>query len=351
MYQNLFGNPQNWKQNQANKSPQNPNMNKPNGNQKNIPNKKYADFEIQTFFNNENNTGFSAKDMQLKAELETITNEYMGTFNNINELSKKFSQGNDNMYKTNMVQKDLEQIEYENANEYGNFIGQLFDITKNASVTNLTYDIYKKNPSDGDQRLKKIIGDFKYDVILGVNKNTSQNIYNKLKNFVYDKKGNSNYKYNNNSNNNYNQNKNYGPAPSQNNNNYNYQNSNNNPNGNNYYNNNYKNGGNYGNNYNYNQRNGDNYGNNQYKPPNYGNNYNYNNYSAGKMRVKFIVNGREIYREFDPNGSGDELFMVALGEKNNPRVYYKGSLLARDYLRGVEIINVFGGGEPTLNIY
>ena len=67
--------------------------------------------------------------------------------------------------------------------------------------------------------------------------------------------------------------------------------------------------------------------------------------------IFIIINGREIYREFDPNGSGDELFMVALGEKNNPRVYYKGSLLARDYLRGVKIINVFGGGEPTLNIY
>ena len=52
-------------QNNANKNPQNPNQNRPNGNQK-IINKKYADFEIQNFFNNENNTGLSAKDMQLK---------------------------------------------------------------------------------------------------------------------------------------------------------------------------------------------------------------------------------------------------------------------------------------------
>ena len=51
MYQNLFGNPQNWKQNQANKSPQNPNMNKPNGNQKiyqikNMPTLKFKHFLI-----------------------------------------------------------------------------------------------------------------------------------------------------------------------------------------------------------------------------------------------------------------------------------------------------------------
>jgi len=59
--------------------------------------------------------------MQLKGELETLTNQYMATFNNINELAKKFSQGNDNMYKVSIIQKDLEQIEFENANEYGNF--------------------------------------------------------------------------------------------------------------------------------------------------------------------------------------------------------------------------------------
>ena len=177
-------------QNNANKNPQNPNQNRPNGNQK-IINKKYADFEIQTFFNNENNTGLSAKDMQLKGELETLTNQYMATFNNINELAKKFSQGNDNMYKVSMIQKDLEQIEFENANEYGNFIGQLYEISKNASVTNLTYDNYKRNPNDGDQKLKKIIGDYKYDMILAANKNTNQANYNKIQNYVNEKKRNS----------------------------------------------------------------------------------------------------------------------------------------------------------------
>ena len=342
-------------QNNANKNPQNPNQNRPDGNQK-IINKKYADFEIQTFFNNENNTGLSAKDMQLKGELETLTNQYMATFNNINELAKKFSQGNDNMYKVSMIQKDLEQIEFENANEYGNFIGQLYEISKNASVTNLTYDNYKRNPNDGDQKLKKIIGDFKYDMILAANKNTNQANYNKIQNYVNEKKRNSYYRNNNNNtNNNYNQN--YGPAPSQNKNNYNYQNYNNNPNGNNYNYNNYNNGGNYGNNYNnnYNQRNGDNYGNKQYGPSygnSYGNNYNYNNYPGGKMNVKFVVDGRNIYHEVNPNDSGEVLFLFAMEEKDQPKIYnVNRRYLSQDQLREMKIGDVFDETEPTLLIY
>ena len=271
MYQNIYGNQINNNQPNVNNYPkanpqnQNPNQNKPNGNQKNIPNKKYADLEIQTFFNNESNTGLSAKDMQLKSELEILTNQYMSTFNTINELSKKFSQGNDNMYKVSMVQKDLEQMDFENGNEYGNFIGQLYDVTKNANLTNLAYDAYKRNPVEGDQKIKKVINDYKYDVILFTNKNTSQSNYNKLKNYVDEQKRQQKY-YNKNNNqyNNNDYNQNMSPAPSQNN-NYNYQNYNNsNQNGNDYYNN-YNNGGNYGNNYNNNYRN--NY--------NYGNNYNY----------------------------------------------------------------------------
>ena len=336
----------------ANKYPQNPNQNRPNGNQKNVINKKYADFEIQTFFNNENNTGLSAKDMQLKGELETITNQYMATFNNINELSRKFAQGNDNMYKVSMIQKDLEQIDFENANEYGNFIGQIYEVSKNASVTNLTYDNYKKNPRDGDEKLKKIIGDFKYDMILAASKNTSQANYNKIRNYVNEKKRNS-YYYNNNSNtnNNNNYNQNYGPAPSQNNNNY--QNYNNNPNGNNYNYNNYNNGGNYGNNYNnnYNQRNRDNYGNNQYGPS-YGNNYNYNNYPGGKINVKFVVNGRSIYHEVNPNDSGEVLYLFAMEEKDDPKIYIANrSYLSQDQLREMKIGDIFAQTEPTLNIY
>ena len=59
----------------------------------------------------------------LKGELDIITNQYMSTFNNINELARKFSQGNDNMFRVSMIQKDIEQLEFENGNEYANFIG------------------------------------------------------------------------------------------------------------------------------------------------------------------------------------------------------------------------------------
>ena len=316
-------------------NPQATNQNRANGNQRNVPHKKYEDLEIQTFFNDLNSTGLSAKDMDLKGELDIITNQYMSTFNNINELARKFSQGNDNMYRVSMIQKDIEQLEFENGNEYANFIGQLFEVTKNANVTNLGYDSYKKNPRDGEQKVKKYIGDYKYDIILFTNKNSSQTNYNRLQNYVNEQKRKQNY-YG--SNNNYNQN--LSPAPNQN--NYNYQNYNNNPNGNNYYNN-YNNGGNYGNNYNnqYNQ----NYGNNNY-------NYNYNNnYSGGKIKVKFVVNGRSIYQDFNPNDSGEELYLFAMRENDYPKICSKnGQLLSRESLRAMRIADVFAENEPILDI-
>ena len=67
-------------------NPQASNQNRPNGNQRNVPHKKYEDLEIQTFFNDLNSTGLSAKDMDLKGELDIITNQYMSTFNTINEF-------------------------------------------------------------------------------------------------------------------------------------------------------------------------------------------------------------------------------------------------------------------------
>ena len=373
MYPNIYGNQinknqnQNQNQNKINNYAKNQNQNKQNGNQKNIPNKKYADLEIQTFFNNENNTGLSAKDMTLKNELETITNQYMATFNNINEISAKFAKGNDNIDTANKIQKDIELIEFENSMEYQNFIGQLFDVTKKGDVTNLSYDLYKKNANEGDQKLKKIIADYKYDLILFVGKNESADKYNKLRNYINEKNRSDYYYNNNNDNNKNNYNDNYGnnnnrydnpnmgpgPAPSQNN-NYNYQN-NRNQNGNDYYSN-YNNGGNYRNNYGnnnydeYNRMNGEGYGNNYRQ--NYGNNdYNYNNYSSGKINVKFIVNGRTTYHEFDPNDSGEKIFWHAMDEKDNPKIYNKnGRLLTQDILREMKIKNIFAECEPVLNI-
>lgn len=324
-------NPQNQNQNQA--------QNKPNGNQKMYSNKKYGDFEIQTFFQNDNKLGLSARDMTLKGDLEVITNQYMSTFNTINELSKKFSQGNQNMYKVDMVKQDLDQIEFQASNEYGNFIRELYNITKNASVTNLTYDKFKRDKRDGEQRLKQVIADNKYDIILYTNKNSNQSNYKRLSNFVDEQKR-KNY-YNNYSYDSKDYNQNYGPAPGHN--SYNNEQSN----GNNYYNN-YNNGGGYGNDYNnYNRGNG----NNQYN--NYRNDdYNYNNYS-GKIRVKFIVNnGRETYREFEPNASGEELYFYAREEREEPKIYTKkGRFLRQGDLREIKVKDVFAECEPVLTIY
>ena len=357
MYPSIYDNI-NKNQNKVNNYNQNQNQNKQNGNQKNQPIKKYADFEIQTFFNNESNTGYSAKDMDLKSELDKITNHYMATFNNINELAKKFAQGNDNIYRANMINEDLKQIDFETGNEYGHFIEQLYDVTKKGDVTNLGYDNYKQNPKDVDQKLKKIISDYKYEVILFTNKNND-----KLRNFV-NEKNRKNYYYNNNNNNKNNNNSydnpNMGPAPSQNN-NYNYQ-DNGNQNGNNYYGNYNNNGGDYRNNYRnnnyrndnydqYNQRNGDNYGNN-YRPNYRNNNYNYNNYSPGKISVKFVANGRESYHDFDPEDSGELIYWCATEKKNDPKIYNKnGRFLSQDNLREMRVKDVFAECEPVLNIY
>ena len=223
-------------------------MNKPNGNQ-NL-NKKYADFEIETYFNNESNTGLSAKDMQLKEELNVLTNQYMAAFNNINELENKFRRGDENIYKANMIKTSLYQIDFQNSNDYGNFLNQLYDITNNTEVTSITYDNYKKDSKDSDRKLLRIIGDNKYDILLNLNKNSNQATYNKIKSLADEqkiRKGN-NYNYSKSNA------QDYGAPPGQGTNNY--QNYNNNKNGNNYYRN-YNNGGNYGNNY------------NNYQPPNY----------------------------------------------------------------------------------
>ena len=170
-------------------------MNKPNGNQ-NL-NKKYADFEIETYFNNESNTGLSAKDMQLKEELNVLTNQYMAAFNNINELENKFRRGDENIYKANMIKTSLYQIDFQNSNDYGNFLNQLYDITNNTEVTSITYDNYKKDSKDSDRKLLRIIADNKYDILLNLNKNSNQATYNKIKSLADEqkrRKGN-NYNY------------------------------------------------------------------------------------------------------------------------------------------------------------
>ena len=230
-------------------------MKKPNGN---ISIKKYEDFKIDTYFNNENNTGMSAKDMQLKEELNVITNQYMSTFNKINEIANKFNRGDELIIKTNFIKGSLDQLNFQNSNEYGNFLNQLYEVTNDTDVTSITYDNYKNDMKNSDMRLLKIINDNKYDILLYLYKNANQSTYNKLKALVDEQKR------KNQSNNSYSRSntQDSGAPPAQGGNNYIYSKSgdiyynNNNNNNNNNYNN---SGGNYRNN-NYN------YGNYQYQP-------------------------------------------------------------------------------------
>ena len=67
-------------------------MKKPNGN---ISTKKYEDFKIDIYINKKNNTCMSDKDIQIKEELNVITNQYMSTFNKINEIANKFNRGDE----------------------------------------------------------------------------------------------------------------------------------------------------------------------------------------------------------------------------------------------------------------
>ena len=160
-------------------------MKKPNGN---ISSKKYEDFKIDTYFNNENNTGMSAKDMQLKEELNVITNQYMSTFNKINEIANKFNRGDELIIKTNFIKGSLDQLNFQNSNEYGNFLNQLYEVTNDTDVTSITYDNYKKDMKNSDMRLLKIINDNKYDILLYLYKNANQSTYNKLKALVDEQK-------------------------------------------------------------------------------------------------------------------------------------------------------------------
>ena len=237
-------------------------MRKPNGN---IPNKKYEDLQIDTYFNNDSNTGVSARDMQLKEELNVITNQYMAAFNNINEIANKFNRGDEIIIKTNYIKNSLDQLNFQNSNEYGNFLNQLYEVTNNPEVTSISYDNYKQDPKNSDMRLLKIINDFKYDILLYLYKTANQTTYNKLKTLVDEQKrktGNI-YSFSRSST------QDYGAPPAQTGNNYNYPNYNNSKSGDIYYNNNNNNNNNYNNNGGNYRNNNYNYGNYQYQQPHY----------------------------------------------------------------------------------
>lgn len=362
--QNIYGNQYNQYNNNQNnninsyvrKNQVNDNKN----NQKNINHQKYGDLEIKTFFDEGKGQTISASDLNLKNDLEKITAQYMAIFDNVNNMANKFSGGNDDIYKFNNIKNEFKDMDAYCGTEYGKFIGELFDISKDNQILNFDYDRYKNNPKDCDEKLKKCISDCKYDVILSANKHKDSETINRIKKYINSKTSRSNNSNNNKNNyenpNNYEQESNKRDYnQNKGNQNFNYGNNNNqsfnfgnsiysNPNNNKYENpnevgdyGNYNNRGNntYGNNYNYNP--------NQYEP-----NYNQNR----KINVKFVFQNNEKKHEYNANESAELLYYSALELKDDPRIYDKnGKSWTYDSIKNYKIGDIFANMEPILNIY
>ena len=204
---NIQGKNNNYSNLNQNRPYQNQNFNNPKAYNRGMPNnplmnhnKKYSDLEIRTNFRS--------------------------IFNTINDLSKNSSYRNDDNYQLNKIKTEFEKLESFNGNEYSDFIGQLYEVSKDDKVLNLGYDAYKKDPKNGDEELKKIISDFKYDIVLYKNQDNTKENVQKLKDYIKKKTQKNEININkNNMNNGFNNGKSY------NNNNYNGNNDNDNDNG------------------------------------------------------------------------------------------------------------------------
>jgi len=139
-------------------------------------NQKYPDLKIQTFFsdgNNYNNSQYN-KENELRNNLENITSQYCVIFDNINRISKEFSGGNDDLSIIENIKPKLKSLDKFNVSEYEKFIGELFEISNDTKVLDYDLSKYKENPAEIDKKFKEIISKYKYEVIMGVNKNNSE---------------------------------------------------------------------------------------------------------------------------------------------------------------------------------
>ena len=363
-------------------------------NKNNSKNQKYQNLEIETFFGN-GHQNFTQKDQQLQNELRDIEDKCTKIFNDINSLARNFSGGNNDMNKVQNIKKELEDLDNYNANEHGKFLSELYEVTKDEKIL-YDYTTYKENISDCDNKLIKNITDFKYDILLAVNKHNSQENISRIKRYINSKKNamnnneqqnKSNYN-NNNNNNNYNNNNNKSI--------YNNNNNKNNYNNNNYNNENQQSKYNYGNN-NYENKNrpygGNNiYGNqntnnnypypappnpnNAYQNPNSGyvnpnngyenpneyendygrqNNYNQNQQNSKKIEkitVKFVYKDQTITRDYNSDEMAYLLHYTGMEMKDDPKIYdSKGRYYDYEGLKDLTVGEVFKGIEPTLKIY
>ena len=299
-------------------------------------NKKYGDLEVRAFFRDENSNSLSAKDLKIQNDLNSLVNQYLNIFDNINKLNNYKPKGvNADFPKLNEIKKELEQVDSFNGNEYSNFIGQLYEVSKDDKVLNLDYDSFKKNNREIDDQIKNVISDFKYDIVLFTNKNnTTPQTYGKLNDYIKKKKQNNNNNTINNPNNQNNSNSNYYPSENL-------------------------------------IDNDDDGGfnllktevtqtNQKFEDPNdisdynnlnsYFNNQNKNN--SEPISVKFIIDGNEAFHEVKSNDSGEVLYLLAMQSKDDPKIYtMDGRNLTYDVLIRSKIGEIFGDFEPVLNIY
>ena len=337
--------------------------------QNNIPlidnNQKYPDLKLKTYFSKNGEPVLNSADIELNKGLETITNQYMTIFDNINILSKNNNNKNNNqdqINKLNNIKKEINQVDYHNGNEYSNFIGQLYEVSKKDEVLNLGYDMYKQDKIKGDENFKKIIDQYKYEIVLLINKdNTTRQNYDKLNDYILRKKAELEPK-NNILNNN--------PAPHRKNtdddfnlfndnddddknNKYPMFNNNNNqfrPNNNNNVANN-TNRGYYNNDINSDEEDNNNYIDekpkfNIFEDPNKIDDI---NIPAKKLNVKFLIDGNEACHVFNSEDTGEGLLLYAMQEVDDPKLYTQdGKELNFENLSKIKIKDLFGNSEPYL---
>jgi len=143
----------------------------------NKSNQKYPDLKIQTFFsdsNNCNNNSQYNKENELRNNLENITNQYCVIFDNVNRILKEFSGGNDDLSILENIKPKLKSLDEFNVSEYEKFIAELYEISNETNVLDYDLSKYKENPAEIDKKFKEIISKYKYEVIMGVNKNNSE---------------------------------------------------------------------------------------------------------------------------------------------------------------------------------
>lgn len=357
----------------------NKNNNNTNNTNKNLSNLKYPDLEIETHFINGGNNEVN---LQQNMELDALMKEYQKVFQDVEYMINQFSGSNDDTYKLNNIKKNLNELDTYCAREHEKFLSELIDISKDTNIYEYDYKKYKNNSKNYDEKLKKIISDNKYEVILRTNTNNSQENRERINNYIKNKK-----KDNNKSNEKKYENPNSYEPQSNNYNNYGNQNKSSSSSGqvynfgNNIYDNNqnnidsnqrypqyafgnsiYSNQNNYNSNKKYENPNeignGDIYGNNNnYRGKSiYGNNYNPNQYESqnygGKISVRFTYQNNNITREYNPNDKAEVLYYTALERKDDPKLYNRrGRMFVYEDLKDLRVIDVFEGAEPALSIY